>query len=510
MNVERVGIRDNFFELGGDSVLMMNVLSQLNQKGLQVSAKYFMDNPTIVSLLEVAAKTAEKAEDIKVVEGSVPLLPNRSMLDRRNKGNNVNHWNLGLLFEVSPVPDASDLDKVIQFLFRHHDGLRLRIRKGAEGWEQEIRSPKELFFVDEIDLSHIQEENQKEEIERLAEWYQQHITLDEEPVKAALFHLGDRQPGRILIIIHHAMIDGYSAMIFLEDFVHLYWQMMKKEELKLPQKTTSLKEWSEYLVDYAQTSDVCEDAQYWLDIPDRIESIPCDHPKEQENNFFKYERSCRGTLCSIDETKKIHSAIIKNNLQFNSVFLTAMASAIKDWAGHSNFLIDYTLNGRYPICEEIDLSRTLGWLAYLVPIHLDVHGDDILSDVKRVSRKLEKLPKGGLSYGCLRYLSENKELRDGMEKIPNPLITYNYFRKDKNEREELRKYGSLIRYADENPGSNEGNNISRGRLLDFVVEEDKGALFLRIHYSCNIHEENTIRMLWNNMKRNLYLILECL
>lgn len=510
LNVERVGIRDNFFELGGDSVLMMNVLSQLNQKGLQVSAKYFMDNPTIVSLSEMAAKTAEKTEDIKVVEGSVPLLPNRSMLDRRNKGNNVNHWNLGLLFEVSPVPDASDLDKVIQFLYRHHDGLRLRIRKGAEGWEQEIRSPKELFSVDEIDLSHIQGENQKEEIERLAEWYQQHITLDEEPVKAALFHLGDRQPGRILIIIHHAMIDGYSAMIFLEDFVHLYWQMMKKEELKLPQKTTSLKEWSEYLVDYAQTSDVCEDAQYWLDIPDRIESIPCDHPKEQENNFFKYERSCRGTLCSIEETKKIHSAIIKNNLQFNSVFLTAMASAIKDWARHSNFLIDYTLNGRYPICEEIDLSRTLGWLAYLVPIHLDVHGDDILSDVKRVSRKLEKLPKGGLSYGCLRYLSENEELRDGMEKIPNPLITYNYFRKDKNEREELRKYGSLIRYADENPGSNEGNNISRGRLLDFVVEEDKGALFLRIHYSCNIHEENTIRMLWNNMKRNLYLILECL
>ena len=73
-------------------------------------------------------------------------------------------------------------------------------------------------------------------------------------MKLGLFHLDDGD--RLLIVIHHLVIDGVSWRILFEDIETLYGQYKQGEKLVLPPKTDSFKLWSEQLSKYANSKDI--------------------------------------------------------------------------------------------------------------------------------------------------------------------------------------------------------------------------------------------------------------
>jgi len=71
-------------------------------------------------------------------------------------------------------------------------------------------------------------------------------------LRVALLDLGDNQPNRLLVI-HHLAVDGVSWRILLEDLQQAYQQLSQGEAVQLPLKTTSFKQWSEFLQEYAHS-----------------------------------------------------------------------------------------------------------------------------------------------------------------------------------------------------------------------------------------------------------------
>lgn len=509
LGTEQIGIDDDFFEYGGNSLNVLYVLSKLNAEGIHVNPQYFVDHPTIRELCKVAKIDQKNNGAEEIVTGELPLLPNRALLDVRNLYGDVDHWNIGTIVEVYPVPSKEQIEHVIAYLLRYHDGLRLRIRKDGTGWEQHIEDMPNQLPVQYYDYSKIAENQQKEQIEKTAEELQHATSLSEMPVRFAVFYLGNEKPTRILSLIHHGIADGYSISIFGQDLCTAFSMEMRGQTIHLPHKTTSLKKWSEYLKEYSQSGEMRKEVDYWtVAAKNKAGSIPVDYPDQLDNNLFLYERSIRKYFLSKAKTDMLIKALSGRGIEINDVVVTAILRGLKRWTGNRSFLIDYVFNGRYPLDDSIDLSRTVAWLNYFVPLYMDLSDQkDMVQTFDYVKDRLHHIPNHGLGYGGLRYLCDDQEIVDKMSRIPYPVITYNYFNEE-IIRDSFTDQSGYVKPAKESAGENEGMHINRGRLIDFVIANKEDGLFCRMHYSSNIHKEETMNRLFGYVQEEIECLLQ--
>src|SRR5213078_2268437 len=96
-------------------------------------------------------------------------------------------------------------------------------------------------------------------------------------IRVAWFDLGTGRSGRLMVIVHHLVADGYSWQIILADLMAAYQQLLQGQPVRLPAKTTSYKQWAERLVAYARESEFRHEREYWLAPPlTLVKPLPID------------------------------------------------------------------------------------------------------------------------------------------------------------------------------------------------------------------------------------------
>ncbi|MFL9458823.1 condensation domain-containing protein [Tolypothrix bouteillei VB521301_2] len=81
-----------------------------------------------------------------------------------------------------------------------------------------------------FDLSTLGEDaSNKGAIESTANSLQASLNLSENLVQVALFRLGVDKGARLLVIIHHLVVDGVSWRILLEDLMTGYYQLCRRQ-----------------------------------------------------------------------------------------------------------------------------------------------------------------------------------------------------------------------------------------------------------------------------------------
>ena len=83
-------------------------------------------------------------------------------------------------------------------------------------------------------------------------------------VQVALLDLGPDTPPRLLLILHHLLVDGVSWRILLADLDLACRQLLGGQPVELPPKTTSFKYWAQRLSAYAQSDALRSELAYWL------------------------------------------------------------------------------------------------------------------------------------------------------------------------------------------------------------------------------------------------------
>jgi amino acid adenylation domain-containing protein len=83
LHIDRVGRRDNFFELGGDSLLLIELVERLRQRGWQADARMVFDRPSVAGLATVISASQGPteippnligADCMRIVPGLLPLV----------------------------------------------------------------------------------------------------------------------------------------------------------------------------------------------------------------------------------------------------------------------------------------------------------------------------------------------------------------------------------------------------------------------------------------------------
>ena len=190
-------------------------------------------------------------------------------------------------------------------------------------------------------------------------------------LRAVLFHLGAGQADRLLLVIHHLVVDGVSWRVLLEDLLTAYEQLARRQPVQLPPKTTSWQYWAQRLSEHARSEALRQELPYWLDEARRqVPPLPVDQIEGDSSAGAAEtvvvtlgEEQTRALLQEVPAVYRTH---------INDVLLTALAQAYVRWSGQGSLLVDLEGHGREELFDDVDLSRTVGWFTTLYPVLLQV------------------------------------------------------------------------------------------------------------------------------------------
>src|SRR5260370_10148361 len=94
------------------------------------------------------------------------------------------------------------------------------------------------------------------------------VEFSEGPLgRIAYVDQGADRPGRLLLVLHHLVVDAVSWRILLEDLETACRQVAEGEGVRLPPPTTSFGQWARELGQYASSGALESEAGYWLSLP---------------------------------------------------------------------------------------------------------------------------------------------------------------------------------------------------------------------------------------------------
>jgi non-ribosomal peptide synthase protein (TIGR01720 family) len=413
-----------------------------------------------------------------------------------------------LLTARSPLnPDL--LTQTLNLLISHHDALRFKYSKhNSQTWKQEgLKESSSLSNSDSslltvIDLSQTPDTNLPFDIERESSLIQQSLDIENGPVmRVVLFECGQSRSQRLLIVIHHLVVDGVSWRILLEDLERIYGQLAKGETPTLLPKTHSYQQWAKALNEYAPSEELAKELPYWEKLEEHIKPLPTD---------FNKGPACGSAVSTIavslteqETSDLLQQAPKAYRTQINDLLLTALVLAIGDWKGSYDLSLSLEGHGREDIIKDIDLSRTVGWFTSLFPVRLNIENpDDLGAAIKTVKEDLRHIPHKGIGYGILSYLKPNSPLNPHIHST----LSFNYLGQWDNT---LTQEG-LFSFSQESTGKSVSDLNASSYLLDINAEVKEGTLHLFWTYSPNHYLPKTLETLSHNFIHRLkQLIHHC-
>ncbi|HEV2150123.1 MAG TPA: amino acid adenylation domain-containing protein, partial [Longimicrobiaceae bacterium] len=495
LRVERVGVHDNFFELGGDSILSIQIVSRARRAGIRLTPRQLFEHPTVAGLAGAAGAGAagagapgEASAEQGAATGEVPLTPIQHWFFAEDIPER-SHWNMPLLLEPVERLDPGALAAALAHLLAHHDALRLRFARAGEGWRQWYAPAEGGAPFEQLDLAHVPDAELEAALQAEGTRVQAGLALENGPVfRAALFDLGSRGQ-RLLVAVHHLVVDGVSWRVLLEDLETAYRQAARGERLALPPKTTSLRKWAERLAEHTRRGGFDAEMGYWTrEARLHAPALPTDRAGDDTEASAA---TVEVALTAAETRALLQEVPAAYRTQVNDALLAALARAFQAWTGSGLLAVELEGHGHEDLFPDVDLSRTVGWFTTLYPVLLDVRGaDGVRGALRAVREELRAVPGRGIGYGALRWLG-GEETRARLAALPPAEVRFEYLgRFDGSVSGD-----TLFRLAGEPAGRSSSASAPRSHRLEVSAGVLEDRLRVSWGYSRGVHDGATVRRL---------------
>jgi iturin family lipopeptide synthetase B len=412
LGIDPIGVRDNFFAIGGDSIRSIQISSRMRSEGYELSVKDILANP-LIKEMALKLKPVKHIPDQSPVTGEVALAPvQRWFLGTSLAGKQ--HYNQSVLLHFTEALSVETVSRIFAHLQTHHDVLRTVFREEAGGIVQQVQSPAAFpLALEEHDLRNTADAAIT--LQQLTDRVQAGIDLQNGPLmRIGLIHMQDGD--RLLVVIHHLLVDGVSWRVLFEDIEQLYGQVQAGATLSLPLKTDPYRFWTAGLQQYMQCAAYQQAKLYWDKFTGKRSSgIERDHP-EGRNKVKDAKRSWY--RISANETKRLLTrANASFHTQVSDILLTALLLGIWKAYNREEILLDLEGHGREDIGTGLDVSRTIGWFTSIYPVSLQKAGHNLAATIKGVKETLRQVPNNGLDYLLRQYLDTAETNTDNSARI---------------------------------------------------------------------------------------------
>ncbi|MFI6688245.1 amino acid adenylation domain-containing protein [Streptomyces sp. NPDC050485] len=447
LGLDQVGIDDDFFAIGGDSIRSIQVVSRSRAEGVEVTPRQIFESRTVAELAEVAQASglAGAGPVLEELEGGsvgwMPLLPVGKYL--MELGGGTNRFSMSLVVELPKGIDQEGLAATLGAVLDRHDALRSRLVHGDD-WGLEVDAPGS------VDVPRL--------IQRVAcdgRWNGQWQELAAAELDAATgrldaaagtmaqfvwFDAGTEAPGRLLVVLHHFVIDGVSWRILLPDFAAAWEHVSAGRTPELGQGTTSARRWAHALVDAAASPERVAELDLWRTVVAGPDPVLGTRPLDPALDVVSKSGHLWVRLPEAITETLLNTLPATFRGGVNDGLLTALALAVTRWRRargieEPSTLIRLEGHGRQEeAVPGADLSSTVGWFTTMFPVRLDLEGVDLDeafaggasagNAIKAVKEQLLAIPDKGIGYGLLRYL--NPETAEELKQHSTGQIGFNY------------------------------------------------------------------------------------
>jgi amino acid adenylation domain-containing protein/non-ribosomal peptide synthase protein (TIGR01720 family) len=421
LGLEEVGVDDNFFDLGGDSILFIQLVSQVRAAGLLLSVRDVFTHQTVAELALVAKRATEDGQHpAEPGVGTLPATPIMHWL--RELGGPVAAFNQSVTLRVPAGLDRARLVDALQALLDTHDMLRARLRPD---WSLEVPEPgtcPAAGVVHRVDVAGLDGTGTAAAgAEAGAEAARQLDPWAGVMLRAVWLDAGAHRPGRLLLVIHHLVVDGVSWRILLPDLASAYRALEAGGAPRLAPVPASFRGWARGLAEAAADPALRRQTSWWR----RTESTAVlgDAGRSPRRHTFADLGQLRRTVPEQVTDGILGEVCTKLGLRVDDVLLTALALAAGRWRSGRHgpgdgVLVDVESHGRDLVGErgDTDLSRTVGWFTRMHPVRLEpgnvpaqdfrTGGASVARAARRVKQQLRECPDGGAGYGLLRYCAQ--------------------------------------------------------------------------------------------------------
>ncbi|MGW2649908.1 amino acid adenylation domain-containing protein [Streptomyces sp. NPDC001393] len=446
----QVGIDDDFFTSGGDSIRSIQVVARAKTRGVVVSTREIFEHRTVARLAELVEGRQEE-ERVSLAElpgggvGWAPLPPTAAHV--LALGGGIGRFCMSAMLTLPADIDRTGLLATLQAVLDRHDGLRSRLDRAQPGLRMEPPGRVDAAaLVREVPYG---DADVQAELDAAADrldpdagvmaqfvWFTSGTGADAGKEAGT-----DAEPGgRLLIVLHHLVVDGVSWRILLPDLVSAWQRVRDGHAPAQPAVGTSLRRWTHALAEEAASPRRVAELPVWQEILSAEE--PVLGARELD--------PARDVTATVDTVRVRVPADITQTLltQVPATFrggvddglLAGLALALLRWrrtrgVSASQALVRLEGHGREEhLVPGADLSGTIGWFTAMYPVRLDLAGIDVADAfaggaaagraVKAVKEQLRAVPDNGMGYGLLRHL--NEETAAELAGARAPQIGFNY------------------------------------------------------------------------------------
>ncbi|WP_280213547.1 non-ribosomal peptide synthetase [Nocardia cyriacigeorgica] len=508
---------DDFLALGGDSISAIRMASALKKRGLSITTSTLFEARTIAAIAAATETIAESGApelvDAGADTGWIPLGPIAALLTERPADTYRAYSQATAV--VTPADATADrLAAMLRGLVDRHPLLRARIGTDPAGnTAYYVPAPGEPFdypALTEVELDASDWDRAAADI--LAE--QLRGTAEAmDPAAGAMFgavwvRTADRATGRLLLVIHHLVVDGVSWRIIHDDLRQLW------AGEGLDGTGTSVRTWNTNLVQLAGSETLAGELPYWQTVAATADPLLGD-------SAFDPARDTVATVCEVtteldadDTTFLMTTAAQAFGCDFLDIQVAALAVATHRYRrahDRDGATVSLTME-RHGRAETLfagaDLGNTVGWFTSAYPVALEVAGSgepEMVAAVKAVKEQLLAVPESGIGYGLLRWL--NPDTKAQLQAHPAPQLSFNYMGRfalaeQAAEWDAAPEFGYL--------GGHAGPTQPAAALLDIntvaLVEGDAPALHASFRYPSGPLAEEQVRELaelWAGALREL-------
>ncbi|MFC8964999.1 non-ribosomal peptide synthase/polyketide synthase [Streptomyces sp. NPDC057094] len=451
LGLPEIGAEDDFFALGGDSIVAMQLVSRARAAGLRITPRQVFQHRTVAALAAVAVETGPDAGRPAHDDGSgtVPLTPIMHAL--RELGGPMAGYHQAAFVQTPATLDLATLHVVLQAVTDRHDLLRARLERattdGAETWSLQVPAPGSVdaaSWLVRADVVGADETALRATVSRHARAAQDRLDPDAgRMVQGVWFDAGPGAPGRLLLLVHHLVVDGVSWRILLPDLAAAWQDATEGRTPALAPVDLSFRRWSRLLTERAADPAREDELPLWTAILADAPPLPATRPLDARLDVTATARNLSLTLPADVTAPLLGRVPSVLGATVNDVLLTALAVAVADWRtrrgedgdGTGGVLVDLEGHGREEeLAGNADLSRTVGWFTSVVPVRLDpgpvdladalAGGPALDTALARVRDHLAALPAAGVGHGLLRHL--NPATGPALARLGSPQVEFNY------------------------------------------------------------------------------------
>jgi amino acid adenylation domain-containing protein len=376
LRTERIGRHDNFFELGGNSLLALQVVSQLRDRfELELPLKILFQSRTLAGL---AAETADAIAARQHAPRVPPIVASPHQGPVRLSYSQERMWliqaldpentayNIAFAIKITGPLATDALVRAFDILIQRHEILRTRIRLVNDQPLQEVQpwSGPGLTVVD------YQTEGEGAAIREAELDAKQPFDLTNDPViRTKLYRIGP-ETHLLALVLHHIAGDQWSIGVLGRELALLYNGISRDARPALDPLPISYRDYAVWQRDAAFAPEVERQLVYWrqqlADLP--VLDLPTDRPRPTL-------RSLRGAFHMVPLSDALLSGLARLGHEAGSTLfmtmLAAFASLLHRLTGQADIPIGVPVANRTQSATE----RLVGTFVNTLVLRIDLSDD---------------------------------------------------------------------------------------------------------------------------------------